>query len=62
VLSPVFTAGALAAGAFQMSGPRLTGHAAFSWHMVPAGLYLALQSELTAGRQRGSVARVFLTA
>jgi membrane-bound metal-dependent hydrolase YbcI (DUF457 family) len=38
----VFTAGALAAGSFQLSGPRLTGHTAFSWHMVPAGLCLAL--------------------
>ena len=38
----VFTAGALAAGSFQLSGARAAGHAAFSWHMVPAGLYLAL--------------------
>jgi len=38
----VFTAGALWAGAYQLSGARTGGHAAFSWHMVPAGLYLAL--------------------
>jgi membrane-bound metal-dependent hydrolase YbcI (DUF457 family) len=39
-----FTAGALVAGAYQISGPRAgsAGHVAFSWHMVPAGLYLAL--------------------
>ncbi len=38
----VFSAGALAAGAYQLSGAQSAGHAAFSWHMVPAGLYLAL--------------------
>lgn len=40
----VFAAGALAAGSFQLSGRLavVAGHAAFSWHMVPAGLYLAL--------------------
>jgi membrane-bound metal-dependent hydrolase YbcI (DUF457 family) len=38
----VFTLGALAAGAYQLSGARTGGHPAFSWHMVPAGLYLAL--------------------
>ena len=40
----VFTAGALAAGAYQLSGPKVAagGHAVFSWHLVPAGLYLAL--------------------
>jgi membrane-bound metal-dependent hydrolase YbcI (DUF457 family) len=38
----VFAAGALAAGSYQLSGARAGGHAAFSWHMVPAGLYLAL--------------------
>jgi membrane-bound metal-dependent hydrolase YbcI (DUF457 family) len=38
----VFTAGALGAGAFQLSGPVSHGHAAFSWHMVPAALFLAL--------------------
>jgi membrane-bound metal-dependent hydrolase YbcI (DUF457 family) len=38
----VFTAGALAAGSYQLSGARIAGHAAFSWHMVPAALYLAL--------------------
>ncbi len=38
----VFTAGAVAAGWYQVSGPRLTGHTIFSWHMVPAALYLAL--------------------
>jgi LexA-binding, inner membrane-associated putative hydrolase len=37
----VFTAGAVAAGWYQQSG-RLIGHTAFSWHMVPAALYLAL--------------------
>jgi membrane-bound metal-dependent hydrolase YbcI (DUF457 family) len=41
----VFSIGALAAGAYQLSGTRVVGpggHAAFSWHMVPAGLFLAL--------------------
>jgi len=46
----VFSIGALAAGAYQLSGTRVGGpggglvggHAAFSWHMVPAGLFLAL--------------------
>jgi len=40
----VFTLGALAAGAYQLSGPRIgaAGHPAFSWHIVPAALYLAL--------------------
>jgi Txe/YoeB family toxin of toxin-antitoxin system len=37
----VFTAGAVAAGWYQLSG-RLVGHAVFSWHMLPAALYLAL--------------------
>jgi membrane-bound metal-dependent hydrolase YbcI (DUF457 family) len=37
----VFTAGAVAAGWYQLSG-RSIGHTAFSWHMVPAALYLAL--------------------
>ena len=40
----VFTAGALAAGAYQLSGPTIgsAGHPAFSWHLVPAALILAL--------------------
>ncbi len=38
----VFSAGALAAGRYQLSAPQLAGHAAFSWHLVPAALYLAL--------------------
>jgi membrane-bound metal-dependent hydrolase YbcI (DUF457 family) len=39
----VFSLGALAAGSYQISGARLAaGHAAFSWHLVPAGLFLAL--------------------
>ena len=38
----VFTLGALAAGTYQISGGRIPGHAVFSWHMLPAGLYLAL--------------------
>ncbi len=37
----VFTAGAVAAGWYQLSG-KLIGHTAFSWHMVPAALYMAL--------------------
>ena len=37
-----FSAGALAAGSYQLSAPHLTGHAVFSWHLVPAALYLAL--------------------
>jgi membrane-bound metal-dependent hydrolase YbcI (DUF457 family) len=39
-----FTAGALAAGAYQLSGPRVSGvgHPAFSWHLVPAALLLSL--------------------
>jgi membrane-bound metal-dependent hydrolase YbcI (DUF457 family) len=40
----VFTAGAFAAGAYQLSGPRLSGagHPVFSWHLVPAVLFLSL--------------------
>ena len=38
----VFTVGAYFAGAFQLSGPVAHGHAAFSWHMVPAAVYLSL--------------------
>jgi membrane-bound metal-dependent hydrolase YbcI (DUF457 family) len=40
----VFTAGAYAAGAYQLSGPRVSGigHPAFSWHLVPAVLFLSL--------------------
>jgi len=38
----VFTVGAYFAGQFQLSGPVSHGHAAFSWHMVPAALYLSL--------------------
>ncbi len=47
-----FTAGALWAGSVQLSGPRLefhlgagavaAGHSAFSWHLVPAAIFLAL--------------------
>jgi membrane-bound metal-dependent hydrolase YbcI (DUF457 family) len=37
----VFTAGAIAAGWYQLSGKPI-GHTAFTWHMVPAALYLAL--------------------
>jgi membrane-bound metal-dependent hydrolase YbcI (DUF457 family) len=40
----VFTALAYGAGQLQLSGPRLwsAGHAAFSWHILPAVLILAL--------------------
>jgi membrane-bound metal-dependent hydrolase YbcI (DUF457 family) len=38
----VFAIGALAAGNYQLAGTRIGTHAAFSWHMLPAGLYLAL--------------------
>ena len=40
----VFTAGAYGAGLFQLSGPASIahGHLAFSWHIVPAALILAL--------------------
>ena len=40
----VFSAAALAAGGYQLSGPRpgSTWHSAFSWHIVPAALILAL--------------------
>jgi membrane-bound metal-dependent hydrolase YbcI (DUF457 family) len=40
----VFTLGSIAAGAYQLSGPGAAapGHPVFSWHMLPAGLYLAL--------------------
>ena len=40
----VFTAGAFAAGAYQLSGPKVSGigHPAFSWHLVPAVLFLSL--------------------
>src|SRR5512146_1071310 len=39
-----FTAGAYGAGLYQLSEPKsaLTGHLVFSWHLVPAGLVLAL--------------------
>ena len=37
----VFSAGALAAGSYQLTA-HLTGHTVFSWHLVPAALYLAL--------------------
>src|SRR5690349_22514575 len=37
----VFTAGAIASGRYQLSGKPI-GHTAFTWHMVPAALYLAL--------------------
>jgi membrane-bound metal-dependent hydrolase YbcI (DUF457 family) len=40
----VFTAGAYGAGLFQLSGSKTmaSGHLAFSWHIVPAILVLAL--------------------
>src|SRR6201996_3065979 len=40
----VFTAGAYGAGLFQLSGPKAiaSGHLVFSWHIVPATLFLAL--------------------
>jgi len=40
----VFTAGAFAAGAYQLSGPRETSitHPVWSWHLVPAALFLSL--------------------
>lgn len=38
----VFTAGALGAGALQLSGPQAGGQAAFWWHMAPAAIFLAL--------------------
>jgi membrane-bound metal-dependent hydrolase YbcI (DUF457 family) len=40
----VFTAGAYGAGLFQLSGPKAlaSGHPAFSWHIVPATLIIAL--------------------
>jgi membrane-bound metal-dependent hydrolase YbcI (DUF457 family) len=40
----VFTAGAYGAGLFQLSEPKslTAGHLAFSWHIVPAALILAL--------------------
>jgi membrane-bound metal-dependent hydrolase YbcI (DUF457 family) len=38
----VFTAGALAAGKYQLSWAQVPGHSAFSWHMIPAALYMAL--------------------
>lgn len=38
----VFTAGSFAAGVYQLSGPKVGEHATFSWHMVPAALFLAL--------------------
>ena len=37
----VFSAGTLAAGSYQLTA-HLTGHTVFSWHLVPAALYLAL--------------------
>jgi len=40
----VFTAGAFAAGVYQLSGPKVSGigHPAFSWHIVPAVVFLSL--------------------
>jgi membrane-bound metal-dependent hydrolase YbcI (DUF457 family) len=38
----VFTAGALAAGKYQLSWARVPGHSPFSWHILPAVLYMAL--------------------
>jgi membrane-bound metal-dependent hydrolase YbcI (DUF457 family) len=39
----LFTAGALAAGRYQLAGPHATlSHLAFSWHLVPAGLFITL--------------------
>ncbi|MGH3281614.1 MAG: metal-dependent hydrolase [Trebonia sp.] len=40
----VFTIGAYGAGLFQLSAPKslAAGHPAFSWHIVPAALILAL--------------------
>jgi membrane-bound metal-dependent hydrolase YbcI (DUF457 family) len=37
----VFTAGALTAGRYQLSASA-AHHPAFSWHLVPAGIFLAL--------------------
>ena len=40
----VFTAGPDFAGLYQLSGPKVTGlgHPAFSWHLVPAILFMSL--------------------
>jgi membrane-bound metal-dependent hydrolase YbcI (DUF457 family) len=38
----VFTAGALAAGKFQLSWAHLAGHSAFSWRILPALLFMSL--------------------
>jgi hypothetical protein len=40
----VFTAGSYFAGLYQLSGPKLTGiaHPVFSWHLVPAILFMSL--------------------
>ena len=39
----LFTAGALAAGRYQLSGPHATlSHLTFSWHLVPAGVFITL--------------------
>jgi membrane-bound metal-dependent hydrolase YbcI (DUF457 family) len=40
----VFTAGAYFAGLYQLSQPKAVtaGHLVFSWHMLPAALFLAL--------------------
>ena len=39
----LFTAGALAAGRYQLTGPHATfSHLVFSWHLVPAGLFITL--------------------
>ena len=39
----VFTAGAYGAGLFQLSEPKAAvGHPVFSWHIVPAALFLSL--------------------
>jgi membrane-bound metal-dependent hydrolase YbcI (DUF457 family) len=44
----VFSAGALAAGSYQLSA-HLSGHTVFSWHMVPAALYLRCARCTSAG-------------
>jgi membrane-bound metal-dependent hydrolase YbcI (DUF457 family) len=38
----IFTVAAYGAGWYQLSGPPVHGHLNFSWHLVPAGLILAL--------------------
>lgn len=63
----LLTGGALAAGTWQASAPVTHGHAELSWHLVPAGLILALLfaaafRALRIGGHHGDLAGIGLAA